>query len=106
VPLSTSVQGEQNNLLSQHATGTDLCSEFAKYLLKDLVFSGLSKFDDKPENYLAWKHSFQSVITELSISPSEELDLMVKYLGQSSTNQAVSIRSSNPNSHVRGLEKL
>ena len=89
VPLPTSLQRMRNDLrvVTQPIPGPDQCSEFAKFLLKkDLVFSRLSKFDGKPENYLAWKHIFQSMIHELNNSPSEEMDLLVKYLGPSSTN--------------------
>ncbi|XP_061170566.1 uncharacterized protein LOC133179906 [Saccostrea echinata] len=85
----------------------DQCSDFAKFLLKkDLVLTRLSKFDDRPENYLAWKHSFKSVMKELDISASEELDLLVKFLGPSSTPQAISVRSSNPLDHQRGLFRI
>jgi hypothetical protein len=50
VPISTSVQGEQNNLLpQQHTAGTDQCSEFAKFLLKkDLVFQDFRSLTINP----------------------------------------------------------
>lgn len=71
-----------------------------KFLLRrDLVFARLSRFDDKPDNYLAWKRSFKSVMEELGINPSEELDLLVKYLGPQSHEHAVSIRASNASDH-------
>ena len=55
---------------------------------KDLVFARLSKFDNHPENYLAWKESFKSVMRELGINSSEELDLLVQYLGPQSHEHA------------------
>ena len=65
------------------------CSDFAKFLMKkDLVFAQLSKFDNHPENYLAWKESFKSVMRELGINSSEELDLLVQYLGPQSHEHA------------------
>ncbi|XP_062587767.1 uncharacterized protein LOC134249430 [Saccostrea cucullata] len=43
---------------------------------------------------------------DLDISASEELDLLVKYLGPSSTPQAISVRSSNPTDHQRGRLRI
>ena len=106
-PLPTFWQ-MQNDLpvVQQPIPGADQCSEFAKFPLKALFFSRLWKFDDKPENHLAWNHIFQSVMHELNISRSEEPDLLVKYLGPSSTNQAISIRSSNQHNHQKCLQML
>ena len=88
-------------------TSNDRCSDFAKFLLrKDLVFARLSKFDDRPENYLAWKRSFQSVMEDLGINSSEELDLLVKYLGPQSHEHAVSVRASNAYDHSKGVERI
>ena len=53
-----------------------------KFLLgKDLTLSRLSVFNDKPENYITWKSSFSEVINEMGVSKSEEIDLLVKWLG-------------------------
>ena len=43
---------------------------------------------------------------ELHCSPSEELDLLVKWLGSESRKYATSIRSSNANQPARGLKRL
>lgn len=50
------------------------------------------EFDDHPENYWAWKTSFQSVIDELALTPREELDLLIKWLRPASKEQAKRIR--------------
>ena len=107
IPTSLKQMRNDEPVVLQPIPEIDQCSVFANFLQKkDLLSSRLLKFDDKSENYMAWKHSFQSVIHELNISPSEELYLRVTYLGLSSTNQAISIRSSNPYNHEKGLQKL
>lgn len=49
-----------------------------KYLMrKEMVNSGLLAFDDRPENYWAWKSSFLAATRELNLSDQEELNLLV-----------------------------
>ena len=58
--------------------------DLVKFLLrKDLTLSRLYTFNDKPENYQTWKSSFSEVMKEMSVSQSEEMDLLVKWLGGS-----------------------
>lgn len=60
-------------------------SDIAKYLvLWELVHSGLSKFDDHPENYWAWKWSFIGVVQGLNLNLNKELDPLAKLLGPKS----------------------
>ncbi|KAF7642338.1 hypothetical protein LDENG_00259810 [Lucifuga dentata] len=75
--------------------------DLAKYLMrKELVSSGLLAFDDRPENYWAWKSSFQAVIRELDLSDQEEIDLLIKWLGPQSSAQARRIRCCTSTKHV------
>lgn len=57
---------------------------------KEMVSSGLVKFDDHPENYWAWKSSFQDVTKDLGLTAR---DLLTKWLGAESSIQAKCIRS-------------
>ena len=69
-------------------------SDLAKYLIRrEMVSSGLLKFDDHPENYWAWKASFLSSTRDLNLTPREELDLLSKWLGPTSAEQAKRIRA-------------
>jgi len=45
-------------------------------------------------------------MTELSVNPSEELDLLVTWLGPESSKHAISLRASNARTPVRGLERI
>ncbi len=54
----------------------------AQYLAqRDLVSSGLYQFDNKPENCLSWYSSFTSAAREVHLTATQELDLMMKWLG-------------------------
>lgn len=76
-----------------HVHSTDT-SDLAKYLMRrEMVSSGLLKFDDQPENYWAWKTSFQAAVWDLNLLPQEELDLLAKWLGPQSAAQARRIRA-------------
>lgn len=44
--------------------------------------TGLTKFDDRPESFRAWQSSFTNAIHGLDLTTSEELDLLVKWLGK------------------------
>lgn len=57
-------------------------SELAVYLARrDLVTAGLKVFDNQPASYLSWKSSFINAVEGLNLKPSEELDLLIKWLG-------------------------
>ena len=58
-------------------------TDFAKFLAhRELLTTCLTKFDDTPENFRAWKSSFLNATQGLGILYSEELDLLVKWLGK------------------------
>ena len=56
------------------------------------------------KSYAIWKTSFKSIMSELSVSPFEELDLLIKWLGHESKKFAMSIRFSIPTQPKEGLE--
>ena len=52
--------------------------------------------------------SFKNIVSDLKVTPYEELDLMIKWLGPESTKHAINIRAShlnNPELHV-GLKRV
>lgn len=84
-------------------------AEFAKFLLKkDLLFARLSTFTEEPEAYLSWKEKggFKRVMNELSVDAAEEIELLIKWLGPIYSTYARSIKVSNVNNPVIGLERL
>ncbi|XP_059823898.1 uncharacterized protein LOC132393100 isoform X2 [Hypanus sabinus] len=60
---------------------------------RDLVTSGLYRFDDKPENYRAWYSTFTNAIDGVQLRATQELDLMAKWLGKETREQVRRIRS-------------
>ena len=56
-------------------------SDMARFLARrDLIHAGLAKFHYRPENYWAWKSSFENAKQGLFLTASEELDLLTKWL--------------------------
>lgn len=82
-------------------------NDLTKFLLrKDLSLSRLSNFNDRPEAYHTWKSSFCDVMREMGVGPSEEMDLLVKWLGSDSKKHALSLRASNAHNPANGLKKI
>jgi hypothetical protein len=87
-PLNDS-HGNQGRTVNQSNPDTSTANDLARYLARSqLVTSGLTNFDDKPENFWAWKSTFYRAITGLGLSAGEELDLLNKWLGKESSEQA------------------
>ena len=71
-------------------------TDFTKYIMKkDILLSRLTQLNDKPENYFMWKTSFKSIVKELGVTFTEELDLLCRWLGPESSRQATSLRTAN-----------
>lgn len=66
----------------------------------------MSKFDDKPESFLAWKSTFRSVMQEIKVTASEEIDLLIKWLGQESCKHAVSVKTTSAHDYTKGLQQI
>ncbi|XP_066544906.1 uncharacterized protein LOC136712312 isoform X1 [Amia ocellicauda] len=81
-------------------------NDIARYLARrELVHSGFTKFDNRPESYWAWKSSFNNTIDGLQLTPSEELDLMTKWLGPQSSEHIKRIRVVHISDPTAGLKK-
>ncbi|XP_056419493.1 uncharacterized protein LOC130360962 [Hyla sarda] len=79
-------------------------TEVARFLMRrEIVSAGLMKFDDRPENYWAWKSSFLSGTQDLDLTDREKLDLLVKWLGPESTEQTQRIKSVHVHDATAGL---
>ncbi|KAK2838870.1 hypothetical protein Q7C36_013684 [Tachysurus vachellii] len=86
---------------------TSTVNDMAKYLMKhELMSATLQTFDDDPQNYRSWKSSFLNVIKDLSLSPKEELDLLVKWLGPKSNQQAKRISAAQINDATEALNMI
>ncbi|XP_061678699.1 uncharacterized protein LOC133502197 [Syngnathoides biaculeatus] len=84
---------QSNPQHSSSAPATNMI-DFARYLAsRELVTTGLTKFDDQPESYRAWESSFLNAIQGLGLTASEELDLLVKWLGKESSEHVKRIRA-------------
>ncbi|XP_062415794.1 uncharacterized protein LOC119194889 [Pungitius pungitius] len=85
---------QKNNMHDPTITPSANMVDFAKYLARrELVTTGLNKFDDRPESFRAWQSSFLNATQGLELTASEELDLLVKWLGKESSEHIRRIRA-------------
>ncbi|MES9884416.1 MAG: hypothetical protein ABW185_26515, partial [Sedimenticola sp.] len=77
-------------------------SEFSKYLVKrELLITRFICFNDQPESFPVWRASFAGLLSELDVTPREELDLLVMYLGPKLSIQSLrNANASNPSNAV------
>lgn len=82
-------------------------ADLAKFIARNqIVSTGLTKFDDKPENYWAWKASFYNTIDNIGLSVAEETDLLIKWLGKESSEQARRLRAAYIRDPQGGLDAI
>ncbi|KAI4896990.1 hypothetical protein NFI96_001373, partial [Prochilodus magdalenae] len=78
----------------QGGESTTYASVLGRFLARrELLTAGLTKFNDKPEHYWAWRSAFSNATEDLGLKPSEELDLLIKWLGPESAEHARRVRS-------------
>ncbi|XP_052062914.1 uncharacterized protein LOC127702663 [Mytilus californianus] len=100
-------QGVAEEIPVAHQQQINPTSEITRFLLrKDLLFSRLTSFNDRAESFHTWKASFKNVTDELQVSDSEQIDLLIKWLGPESAKHAISIRASNANNPTKGIQRL
>lgn len=60
---------------------------------RELIANKIEKFDDNPMNYHTWKASFNNMIKNVTISPSEELSLLIEYTTRTSKQLVQRLRN-------------
>jgi hypothetical protein len=78
-------------------------SLFEYFARKDLVVQGLVIFDERPENFRAWKLGFHNTINHAHMTPAEELDLLVKWTSSRAHEIVTKIRAVNVHNPAQGL---
>lgn len=82
-------------------------TDFVRFLARrELVTTGLLQFNDQPESYKAWRSSFLNAVRGLDLTCSEEMDLLVKWLGKESAEHAKRIRSVHISHPAAGLKMI
>lgn len=94
-------------VLNTSSNEMSVMSDTVKYLAKrEIVTSGLQRFDDCPQNYWGWKSSFTTITRGLALTAREELDLLVKWLGPKSSELAKRMSSVYVHDPAIGLAML
>ncbi|XP_033733157.1 uncharacterized protein LOC117322392 [Pecten maximus] len=82
-------------------------NELTKFLMKrDLLLSRFTQFSDEPQRYTLWKNSFKNLIRELEVTATEELDLLIRWLGPESTQQALSLRAAHTHDERLAITRI
>ena len=63
---------------------------------KDLILTRISKYDDNPSLIYTWKLTSKNFVEELGVTPMEELDMLIRYLGVESSRQALVLGNAMP----------
>ena len=81
--------------------------DIARFLVRrELLSSSITKFDDRPESYWAWRSSFLNSIEGTDLTSSEELDLLSKWLGPQSSAHVKRIRAVHISDPAQGLRMV
>lgn len=105
--IDANENGKPTDVQRTQGCGDGVVGDLAQYLIrKDLLVSRLSAFDDICDNYNSWKTTFRQVMLEMKARPSEELDLLIKYLGKDSRRHAINLRSVYARDPDEGLRKV
>lgn len=84
-----------------------MANEHTRFLMKkDLLLSRFTVFNDQPVSFPVWKSSFINISQDLGVNPTEELDLLLKWIGSDSTKHAQSIRIANASNPAEALRKM
>ncbi|KAF7705473.1 hypothetical protein HF521_020759, partial [Silurus meridionalis] len=103
-PAHHAIRPDSYDCSSYRNDGGSQINDFVRYLARrELVATGLLQFNDKPQNYRAWKRSFITAIRGLNLEPSEEMDLLLKWLGKESAEHIEQIRAIHINRPEAGL---
>ncbi|XP_061166393.1 uncharacterized protein LOC133175314 [Saccostrea echinata] len=82
-------------------------ADLAKLVAKNqLLPRRLWNFNDDPGRYLTWKYSFMNVMSEISATTLEHLDLLVNHLGPESRIQAENIRATNSRNPEKAVKNI
>ena len=61
-----------------------------------VLLTKIPTFPESPETYRGWKQTILNTVREFYLSEKEQLYLIMKWLGQQSKRQAISLRQANP----------
>ena len=107
VPSTTRRQPLPATLEAPQQQQPDAFSTLTKHLMKrELISTCLLKFDDNPANFRAWKASFKSATEDLELTAAQELNLVMKWLGEKSSRTIAPLRAVNIENPQIGLQMV
>ncbi|XP_071944669.1 uncharacterized protein [Antedon mediterranea] len=105
--LNLTPEGSIPDKSSRPTTVIEAASQIGNALLKkELVNNSLRKFTEKAAHYRAWKAAFHNTTMELNLTPSQKLELLMKWLGSESHKLSISIYNSHISRPELRLERI
>ncbi|XP_029445939.1 uncharacterized protein LOC115084786 [Rhinatrema bivittatum] len=92
------------------ATFQDESSEredLARYMThREFITAGLYEFNDHPKSYRAWKSDFQDAVKNMRLTPQEEMNFMMKWLGRESVEHVRRLKIIHPEDPPTALKEV
>ena len=73
---------------------------------RELIANKIEKFDNSPENFHTWKISFKNMTKNISITPSEELSLLIEYTTNNSKRLIQQLRNAYIENPGKGVAEV
>ncbi len=73
---------------------------------REVIANKIQKFDDNPKNFCSWRETFKNMIRGISITPSEELSLVVEHTTGESKKLAERLRNAYISKPTEGVTVL
>ena len=90
---------------AQSSDPADRMDCFIQFMARrELIANKIEKFDNRPENFNTWKAAFKNMTSDVNITASEELALMLEYTAGESKRLVQRLRNAyieNPSAGVR-----
>ena len=91
-----------NHPISTSNSDQSVIKSYIEFMARrELIANNVEKFDNNPENFHTWKLTFKNMTKNISITPSEELSLIIEY----TTNDSKKLVQKLHNAYIRYPEK-
>ncbi|XP_006812352.1 uncharacterized protein LOC102804307 [Saccoglossus kowalevskii] len=97
----------QQSTKSQSDQSANVITEMGNIMFrKELLSSSLRTFNDSATSYRAWKALMMSTISELNVPPSQQVNLIMRWLGNSSRELVTPLQSVYVDKPIEALKHI
>ena len=96
-----------NHPISTSNSDQSVMKSYIEFMARqELIANKIEKFDNNPENFHTWKLSFKNMIKNISITPSEELSLIIEHTTNDSKKLVQKLRNAYISNPERGVTEV